>query len=165
MNKPVPFALFSGMKHLLTVLVALAMTTALAQTGAKDKDAVLTAEKARFAAMVAQNYDVLDQLLGDELFYQHSNGDVDNKTTLIQSIRDGKRRYNSITLDSSAVRIYGNTAIINGLCNYAQRFADGDPNDRQLRFTDVWVKRGRKWQLVSWQAHKIDKTPIYFMVD
>lgn len=153
------------MKHLLPILFGLVTLTATAQTGAKDKDAVIAAEKARFAAMVAQNATTLDQLLGDELFYQHSNGDVDNKATLVQSMRDGKRRYDKITLDSSTVRIYGKTAIVNGVCSYTQRFADGDPNNRQLRFTDVWVKRGRTWQLVSWQAHKIDKTPIYFMVD
>jgi len=63
------------------------------------------------------------------------------------------------------VRIYGNTALINGICSYTQHFANGDPNNRKLRYTDVWVKRGRRWQLVSWQAHKIDKTPVYFMVD
>ncbi len=165
MNKATPFALVYHMKHLLTLLFGLVAITAPAQTGSKDKDAVIAAEKARFAAQVAQNYATLDQLLGDELFYQHSNGDVDNKTTLIQSIRDGKRRYESITLDSSAVRIYGNTAIINGICSYTQQFANGDPNNRKLRYTDVWVKRGRRWQLVSWQAHKIDKTPVYFLVD
>jgi len=153
------------MKHLLTFLFGLIVMTALAQTGSKDKDAVITTEKARFAAMVSKNYATLDQLLGDELFYQHSNGDVDNKATFIQSIKDGKRLYETITLDSSAVRIYGSTAIINGICSYTQHFADGDPNNRKLRYTDVWIKRGRRWQLVSWQAHKIDKTPVYFMVD
>ncbi len=165
MNKATPFTLFYDMKHLLTFLFGLVTMTAPAQTGSKDKDAVLTAEKARFAAQITQNYATLDQLLGDELFYQHSNGDVDNKTTFIQSIKDGKRRYESIMLDSSTVRIYGNTAIINGICSYTQQFADGTPNNRKLRYTDVWVKRGRRWQLVSWQAHKIDKTPVYFMVD
>lgn len=153
------------MKHLLTFLLGLVTMTAPAQTGSKDKDAVFTAEKARFAAMVSQDYATLGQLLGTDLFYQHSNGDVDNKTSFIQSIKDGKRRYDAITLDESTIRIYGKTAVINGICSYTQRFADGDPNNRQLRYTDVWVKRGRQWQLVSWQAHKIDKTPIYFMVD
>lgn len=153
------------MKHLLSFLLILSVLTATAQTGAKDKDAVMAAEKARFAALVAKDYAALDQLSGDELLYQHSNGDVDNKTSFIQSINDGKRSYDAITPDSSAVRIYGNTAVVNGICSYRQQYADGKPNNSQLRYSSVWVKRSRRWQLVNWQAHKIDKTPLYYLVD
>ena len=153
------------MKHLLSFLLLLVALTTTAQTGSKDKDAVIAAEKARFAAQVTKDYSALDQLFGDELFYQHSNGDVDNKMSFIQSIRAGKRSYDAISLDSSSVRIYGNTAIVNGICSYTQRFSDGQPNNSQLRYSDVWVKRSRRWQLVNWQAHKIDKTPIYYLVD
>jgi len=153
------------MKQLLPCLLILSALTATAQTGAKDKDAVVAAEKARFAALVAKDYAALDQLSGDELLYQHSNGDVDNKTSFIQSINDGKRSYDAITPDSSAVRIYGNTAVVNGICSYRQRYADGKPNNSQLRYSSVWVKRSRRWQLVNWQAHKIDKTPLYYLVD
>jgi hypothetical protein len=50
--------------------------------------------------------------------------------------------------------VYGNTAVITG----AGRFrvtARGEKLDNQLRYTNVWVLRDGRWQMVSWQSTKI----------
>jgi ketosteroid isomerase-like protein len=138
---------------LLFLLLTLTTGLSIAQTPAQN--AVLDAEKARFAAQVSKDYGALDRLIGDDLYYQHSNGDIDTKATFIQGMKDGKRNYDDIKIEESKVRIYGKTAIINAVCMYYRKNGKGEPNNLHLRYTDVWVKRKGGWQMVSWQSYKL----------
>lgn len=141
-------------RYVLCWLLGLLGYAALGQS--KIADEVLAAEKARFAAQVRKDYAALERLIGDDLYYQHSNGEVDTKASFIQGIKDGKRSYDDIRLEESKVRVYGKTAIINAVCMYYRKDAAGNSNDLHLRYTDVWVKRRGGWQLVSWQSHRLN---------
>ena len=57
-----------------------------AQVPAADADAVLAAEDARFAAMVAADPDAMRRWLADDLAYVHSTGRVEGRDQLIASI-------------------------------------------------------------------------------
>jgi len=127
-------------------------TTAV--TTSADGKAVLEIEKQRFAAQVSKNYDVLEKVLSNDLVYTHSNGNVDTKQSYIQSIRDGKSKYDSIDIEDMKVRVYGNTAIINGVCLF-KATNNGEPINNHLRYTDVYVRNGTQWQMVAWQSIKI----------
>lgn len=117
---------------------------------------VLQAEKDRFVAQVSKNYAVLNQTIGEDLYYVHSNGNIDTKQSFIQGIKDGLRNYNNITTEETKVRIYnGKTAIVNGLCTYFRTAENGQPNNLKLRYTNVYVKRGKQWQMVTWQSYRM----------
>ena len=113
--------------------------------------AVLNVEKQRFEAQVKKDFTALETLLADDLVYVHSNGNVDNKASYIQSIKDGKSQYDEIKSEEMKVRVYGKTAIINGICTVKM---PTNPNLR-LRYTDVYVKQKGQWQLVAWQSFKM----------
>lgn len=129
------------------------MTLVKAQSA--DEKAVVAAEKARFEAQVTKNADALNQLLADDLVYVHSNGNVDNKQTYIQSIKDGNSTYNSIDVQEQKIRLYGKTAIVNGICYIKRPLVDGKNNDLKLRYTDAYVKKGGRWQMVAWQSFRM----------
>ncbi|MCC6163057.1 MAG: nuclear transport factor 2 family protein [Acidobacteria bacterium] len=123
-----------------------------AQGGAAE--AVKAAEMARFKAQTTNDFKALDALLGDDLTYTHSSAAVDTKTTYIESMRSGQVKYESIESRDVQVRVYGTTAVITG----AGRFkvtARGQALDNQLRFTDVWVLRDGRWQMVAWQSTRL----------
>ncbi len=141
------------MKLILTLALLLSLTVAKAQSA--DEKAVAAAEKARFDAQVSKNADVLNQLLSDDMVYVHSNGNVDNKQTYIQSIKDGNSTYNSIDVQEQKIRLYGNTAIVNGVCYIKRPLVDGKNNDLKLRYTDAYVKKGKQWQMVTWQSFRM----------
>jgi ketosteroid isomerase-like protein len=143
------------MKNHLFLALLLISGRVLAQT-ATQRD-VLAAENARFAAQVRQDFPTLERLIGDDLFYVHSNGDIDTKATFIGGMREGRRRYDAIRIDTAAVRVFGKTAVINATCTYYRKNPDGTPNNLYLRYTDVWVRRRGGWQLVSWQSQR--RTP------
>lgn len=143
------------LKTLAATVVALflvgTMTQAQPSTAA---DAVKAADAARFKAQTTNDFTALGQLLADDLVYTHSSAAVDGKASFIESMRSGTVKYESIESRDVQVRVYGTTAIING----AGRFrvtARGEKLDNQLRYTDVWVLKDGRWQMVSWQSTKI----------
>ena len=117
---------------------------------------ILEIEKSRFNAMVKKNIDKLEELIGDDLYYVHSNGNIDTKESFINAIKEGDRSYDDITIDKANIRIYGNTAIINGECTYHRKNQDGSPNNTRLLFTNVYVKPNDSWQMVTWQSFKMN---------
>ncbi len=138
----------------ITFTVLLWFTAPLVQAQSKDEQTVLDAEKARFEATTSKNYDAMERLLADDLVYTHSSGVVDGKQAYIESIRSGKANYVAIIPDEQKVRVYGNTAIVNGTCQVKMN-NDNKPTEFKLRYTDVYVKKGKQWQLAAWQSLKI----------
>ena len=125
------------------------------QAQSADEKAVVAAEKAGFEAQVSKNTDALNQLLADDLVYVHSSGNVDTKQSYIQSIKEGNSTYNSIDVQEQKVRLYGKTAIINGICYIKRPLVDGKNSDLKLRYTDAYVKKGGRWQMVAWQSFRM----------
>jgi ketosteroid isomerase-like protein len=142
------------MKSLFT-LCCLLSATLIAQAQSTTEQAVVAAEKARFEAQVARNYDELEKYLSDDLVYVHSNGQVDNKQAFVQAQRDGKSVYTFIEVVEQKVRMYGKTALINGVINAKVKNAEGKINDLKLRYTDAYQKNGKQWQLVTWQSLRL----------
>ncbi|RIV17954.1 nuclear transport factor 2 family protein [Fibrisoma montanum] len=140
------------MKHFLTLCLIAVAPVAFAQSPA-EKD-VMNTEKRRFNALVSKDYTVLNQTLSDDLVYTHSNGIVDDKQSFIQSIKDGKLTYAAIDPLEQKVRLYGNTAIVNGVCQ-VKAVSNGETLSSRLRYTDVYVKKGNQWQLATWQSLRL----------
>src|SRR4051812_37498660 len=100
----------------ITLSLALFFTVSALSGAAFGKDdaripALKTAEAARFQANVDADAKVLGQVLDDALEYVHSNGDLDSKTSFIDSLTNGKRDYVATTFDIQGIRILGDVAI------------------------------------------------------
>ena len=130
----------------------------LAQAGAnaKAEQQVLQAEKDRFAAMVKMDAAALNKLLGDDLTYTHSNALFQTKAQFIADATGGAIKYVSIVPSEPdwKVRIYGTTAVVNGLA--AVNVIDhGNDLKIKIRYTVTQVNRGGAWQMVAWQATRL----------
>lgn len=104
-------------------------------------------EQRRFQAMVAADTAALDQLLDDDMVYTHSAGNVDTKASLVESITT-RRQYARIEPSQQEFRLFGDTAVATGQV----RIELNGGRILNLRFTDVWVKRGDAWKMVAWQS-------------
>ena len=130
------------------------LAPAVAQSARDAVDAVKAAELARFTAQTTNDFAALDQLLADDLVYTHSSASVDSKTTYVESMRSGAVKYESIEPRDLVVRVFGTTAVITG-AGRLRVSARGQSLDNQLRFTDVWVLRDGRWQMVAWQSTRL----------
>ena len=90
-------------------------------------------------------------LLADDWAVTHINGQVITKAQALDMCRTGPPI--AYTVDSLAVRIYGDTAIVTGRTTAT---ASGpSPESVTLRFTDVFVRREGHWLVVASHATRV----------
>jgi len=111
-------------------------------------------ESQRFDAMVRGDTAALDGLLADDLVYTHSSGKVDSKASLIDDIKAGRLRYKVIRPEDPRLGVYGDTAVATGQAAVEVNNR-GQELNMKLRYIDVWVKRGGRWQMVAWQSTRL----------
>ena len=76
---------------------------------------------------------------------------MDTKESFTSGIASGRLNYESIVSSNTAVRLYGgNTALVTGKADVRV-----NGNEFSLHFTDVYIKKGGGWQLVSWHATRL----------
>jgi ketosteroid isomerase-like protein len=122
-------------------------------SGSTDKSVaeVLAADEARYAAMIARDFDALDRLLADDLLYTHSTAATDTKAEYLAALRSGKYRYKAARCEGVTVRIHGTTAIVNGR-GFLEIEADGVPKSLANAFVNVWVRTPAGWRMTAWQS-------------
>jgi len=133
---------------------ALLLLTACAQLNSASPESVEQVERRRFAAMAAQDIATLEPMLAEELRYVHSNGQLESKAQFLETIRSGRLRYLAIAVQELDVRSYEEIAVVSGLLT-AEAQAGDQPVALTLRFTDVYVNRDGRWQLVAWQSARL----------
>jgi hypothetical protein len=117
------------------------------------------AEATRFQAQVDADAKVLAPLLDDALEYVHSNGDLDSKTSFIESLTSGRRDYVSTTFTIESLRIFGDVALIRGKAKVT--VADnGQSKDLSLGYTDAWVWKNDRWQMTAWRSMRMPDSPV-----
>jgi len=108
-------------------------------------------EQRRFDAMVRGDVAALDEILADELTYVHATATFETKAEFLRRLRTGELKYQAMGPESQEVRVYGATGVVTGIAR-VQVLSGGQPLAFRMRYTDVYVKRGNRWQMVAWQA-------------
>lgn len=139
------------------IIIAFVLMLLYINTYAKNQhDKVAQAEKERYAAMIAGDTFALAGMMTSSLVYYHSNGKLDTKQSLLQSIANKEIIHKNITIEENLIRIYQQkTAIVTGRCTYDINYHG---TDMQLHFVfaNVYIKLHGKWLLVNRQTTKID---------
>jgi len=138
------------------LLSALAIACAAAAPAAAQSavDAAKAAEAKRFDVTVKGDYKALDDLLADDLIYVHSNGKMDNEKTFLEGLTSGRSKYKKIESVEMKARQVGELVLIDGRVNVTVE-TNGQSNDLDLTYLDVWAKRAGKWQMVSWHSARM----------
>ncbi len=137
----------------MSVLFACALL--LSQNPATAPPAVLAELRAveeRLATTYAsQDCDGWGSLLADEWTVTHITGNVVTKAQAVESCRKGPAV--KTTYDDLVFRAYGETAIVTGQTTAS--IAGSSSQRVILRFTDVLVRRGGKWLVVTSHATRV----------
>jgi ketosteroid isomerase-like protein len=75
---------------------------------------VLEAEQRFFAALTSADVHALERLLDDDFVLIDLSGAVSSRSKLISAVASGHLKFESIRVINSAVRFYGETAIVTG---------------------------------------------------
>ncbi len=122
---------------------------------AGDLDAVLAAEDARFAAMVAADPEAMRRWFADNLLYVHSTGVVEDREQLIASIAGRKLQYLAIEPSARRVVLQGaDAAFVHGVAHIKARAGD-KPLEFSARYLAVYARQDAAWRLRAWQSLRL----------
>ena len=115
------------------------------------RGAILAADRLRIDAMIADDTGALDALLHEELVYTHSNGKVDTKSSLMETLAQGDIDYLKIERGAEAVRLGRNAGVVSAPVEM-EVAAGGQLHQITGVFTAVYFWQDGRWQLVAYQS-------------
>jgi ketosteroid isomerase-like protein len=102
-------------------------------------------------AHVRGDADALDRLWADDFVVTVPDMPVMTKSEVIKVWRSGQMKFQRYQTSDTRIRVYDDAAVITGRLQRTRNFKGRDVDD-DWRFTKVCIRRGGRWQVVSWQA-------------
>jgi uncharacterized protein DUF4440 len=135
-------------------LLLFVITLSAAASGSADEKDVLAAMNAYKAAYLSGNGPAMDKLLGKDLVYIHSQGDVRNKAETVQQTAAGPSPQRLEFLPDTTVRVHGTVALVAG-------HEDIWENQivKHMYVLVAWEKTSLGWQMINRQATLIGIDP------
>lgn len=118
------------------------------------REAVIAADDERIRTTLAGDIDALRGLYANGLVYVHASGVQDTRDSLLDNLKSGPVRYRDLRREQAQVRVFGDTAVMNGRFT-ADVVMNGVDRSFPASFTSVWVRDGARWVMASWQATSI----------
>jgi ketosteroid isomerase-like protein len=142
------------MKYNITYFILMTTIFHLFSQSAKTIREIKDFEQKRYVAIVQKDYATLDRLMTEDLIYTHSNTIVEDKSAYFVALRSGKYNFISFSTDSTQYRkLHRNTILAAGIVHIHMNYFTKEIK-MNGRFTAVYVKRKRRWQLATWQTTK-----------
>ena len=115
---------------------------------------IIELDKKRMSAMAQKDIATLNELLANDLIYTHSSARLDTKASLIGAMESGSTVYTSVVPSDVMAQDLGDTVVLTGSCRISVN-SGGRANSFGVRFTDVYAKKGGRWQMVTWQSTRL----------
>ncbi|MBV9959217.1 MAG: nuclear transport factor 2 family protein [Acidobacteria bacterium] len=96
----------------------------------------------------------LERIVGDDYLITTSENTILNKEQDLSPIKTGDVKFQTVSTQDVNIRVFGKTAIVTGIGLFKGTYK-ARPFDIRERFTDVYVKRGRRWQPVASHATRL----------
>lgn len=136
----------------MTMIAVLLAVVLVVNVQDADTRTLLQLENNWASALVKRDRGTFERLLADGFVYTE-NDQLMDRATVLNSIVAGADTVMLARNDSMVVHRYGPaTAVVTGWLVVAGRGATGEFEHR-YRFTDTWVKRGGRWQIVAAQDY------------
>lgn len=95
----------------------------------------------------------IEPMVADDYVGVTSRGKIENRRAMLSSIKGDKDTYTLTKNDKLDVRMYGkDVAVVVGTYREKGTTKDGQAFNRSYRFTDTWMNRNGKWQLIASQV-------------
>ena len=132
------------------VLIPLVSTAQRPDAGAaSDHEQILQLERDWVKSFVTGDVAANERIVADDFLGTEPDGKRGTKADLIGEVKTGEAlASNRLNEDDVTIRFYGQTAIVNGSESW-KRKSDGVSG--RFIWTDIFVKRNGKWQVVASQ--------------
>ncbi|MDQ3258061.1 MAG: SgcJ/EcaC family oxidoreductase, partial [Acidobacteriota bacterium] len=125
--------------------------------GSQSEQEVRRLEREWLDAYEKRDAEAMDRIVADDFTITHVNGAVQTKTDIMKELQvspDAARPTSKFSTDNVTSRVFGDTVILTGRVTQ-QMERGGQTRMMQMRYTDVYVKRKGRWQVVASQLSRI----------
>ena len=156
------------MKRLFVIitLITVAATAAVGQAAKKAhnkeeraREELMQLEREIGKANVNRDHAFFERVEADEFIFTDSGGGMTTKKEDVDSVKapaNPDARLLSYEVDDMKVMLYGRTAVVTGRSTL-KGINKGQEWTSQSRFTDVFVWRDNRWQIVAGHSSRINK--------
>ena len=121
-----------------------------------EQEVIALEEELRQAEM-AVDRTALDAFFADEVMVTAPIGIVVDKAAVMNEVdRASKAKIEEFNKDDIKVRIFGDTVVTSYRLT-AKAVHEGVKIDQTFRMSNVWLKRGGRWQVVARHAAKLEQ--------
>jgi ketosteroid isomerase-like protein len=92
--------------------------------------------------------DILSSLLAEDFVITVEDGNTYSKSGYITHTADSSVQVDIAEISDLKIRMHGTTAVVTGAYHERGK-SNGKPYEYRDRLTDVWMKVGNKWQVIS----------------
>ncbi len=121
--------------------------------GNDDEQTLVSLEKGWSNAYLTDNAAFLDGLMDPGFVLTNAHGQVSAKDEEVAEVRDRTLHYDQFESSDLKVRLYDDTAVVTGQTHIKASVKKlGHVIDGMVRFTDTFVRRNGKWQIIASQT-------------
>jgi ketosteroid isomerase-like protein len=150
------------MKILLAIALLICAGNLFAQgqksspgTPGEIKSELIRIEREIGRANLDCDYRYFDQVEADDFIFTDAAGGVTDKKQDMAGEKDCHKTDGTYDVDDAEVRLFGSTAVVTGRVTTRRKNKEDKAAVRRSRFTDVFVWRDGRWQLVAGHSSRI----------
>ena len=117
-------------------------------------------ERKLAAAVLALDFDTLDEIYAEDFVFTHITGDVDTKATWIECLRTGRCSYTGRSVDQIDVETHGNVAITSGRIHAKSDSDDPRWHEYSVWYVRVYEMQTGRWRLLSHRSIREESGPL-----
>jgi ketosteroid isomerase-like protein len=119
-----------------------------------DEKALAQIERELMDAMLKGDAAPVERHYADSFTFTTPEGEVLGKAQVISNLKSGALKFESSRVDDMKVHVYGDAAVVTMRTTDRGKVNGVDVSGR-YRWTDVFIRRGGRWQLVASQGTRI----------
>ena len=148
-------------KVLITLSTLIITLTASFAVHAQPKpnvphDEVRKLERAWLDAYEKKDVAAMNAIVADDFTITFTDGSMQTKPQIIESLKRPGNSTNKFRTENVESRSYGDTVILIGLV-ITEWSQNGEKKTDRSRYTDTYIKRNGKWQVVASHLSKAEK--------
>ena len=116
-----------------------------------DEEVLKQLERDSLDATVRHDVNAYGAVMADDFIGHWADGSTTTKREEMEMLRTGKENYDENRIIDMSVRIFGTTAIVSGRSTETSMI-EGKRATGIYNFTDVFLKRNGRWQIVATQT-------------
>jgi hypothetical protein len=148
---------------MIALLLAVAVSLTFAQTRLERdeniKQLLAQIERDIGRASIERDYNYFDRVEAEEFIFTGENGSLTTKKEDLAGLKEPANpdyKLEAYDVDDVKVTLYDKTAVVTGRVTTKAKFKGADVT-KQTRFTDVFVWRDGRWQIVAGHSSRIRK--------